>query len=82
MLTRHGAFTSSPSAASSESWDVGSFRSVSTHLDRSATTPLDPRVAEVVLRCMTEEFGNSGSRTHELGLRAQQAVERIRRSDP
>jgi cysteine desulfurase len=55
---------------------------VPTYLDCNATTPLDPRVAEVVLRYMTEEFGNSGSRTHEFGMRAKQAAERIPRRDP
>src|SRR5581483_11374631 len=38
----------------------------------------DPRVREVMLRYFDEEFGNAGSRTHEFGLRAKQAVEAAR----
>ena len=48
------------------------------YLDCNATTPLDPRVREVMLRYFDEEFGNAGSRTHEYGARAKQAVERAR----
>lgn len=48
------------------------------YLDCNATTPIDPRVRDAVLHFMTEEFGNSGSRTHEYGARAKQAVERAR----
>jgi len=50
-----------------------------TYLDGNATTPVDPRVAELVSRYMTEEFGNSGSRTHSWGLVAARAVEEARR---
>ncbi|MFC8721424.1 cysteine desulfurase DndA [Kitasatospora sp. NPDC057198] len=49
-----------------------------TYLDAAATTRVDPRVAEVVLHWMTEEFGNAGSRTHEYGARAKKAVQRAR----
>lgn len=48
------------------------------YLDYAATTPVDPRVAAVVLRAMTEEFGNAGSRTHEYGSRAKALVEHAR----
>jgi cysteine desulfurase len=48
------------------------------YLDCNATTPVDPRVQEVVWKYLTEEFGNAGSRTHEYGLRAKQAVEKAR----
>jgi cysteine desulfurase len=48
------------------------------YLDCNATTPIDPRVAEVVHRYLNEEFGNAGSRTHELGATAKRAVERAR----
>jgi cysteine desulfurase len=48
------------------------------YLDCNATTPVEPRVAEVVQRYLVEEFGNAGSRTHEFGARAQRAVERAR----
>lgn len=48
------------------------------YLDCNATTPLAPEVQEVLLRFLTEEYGNAGSRTHEFGARAQQAVQRAR----
>lgn len=48
------------------------------YLDAAATTRVEPQVAEVVLHWMTEEFGNSGSRTHEYGTRAKRAVARAR----
>ncbi|MCB1078480.1 MAG: cysteine desulfurase DndA [Verrucomicrobiae bacterium] len=48
------------------------------YLDCNATTPLEPEVREVMLRYFTEEFGNEGSRTHEYGARAKQAVQRAR----
>lgn len=49
-----------------------------TYLDVAATTPVDPRVAELVMDCMLAEFGNAGSRTHEYGARASKLVERAR----
>jgi cysteine desulfurase len=49
-----------------------------TYLDAAATTPVDPRVAELVMECMLAEFGNPGSRTHEYGARASKVVERAR----
>jgi cysteine desulfurase len=52
---------------------------MSTYLDCNATTPIDPRVRDLVVKYLSEEFGNSGSRTHEFGLRAKQAVENARR---
>ena len=48
------------------------------YLDCNATTPIDPEVMEVVRHYMEVDFGNAGSRTHEFGLRAKQAVERAR----
>lgn len=48
------------------------------YLDCNATTPLEPTVGEVLLRYLTDEFGNEGSRTHEFGARAKQAVQRAR----
>jgi len=48
------------------------------YLDCNATTPVSPDVAQIVLRYMTEEYGNSGSRTHEFGVAAKQAVEKAR----
>jgi cysteine desulfurase len=48
------------------------------YLDCAATTPIDPRVRDEVVRHLEEDFGNAGSRTHELGRRARSAVERAR----
>jgi len=48
------------------------------YLDCNATTPVEPKVQDEVIRYMAVEFGNSGSRTHEYGARAKQAVERAR----
>lgn len=48
------------------------------YLDCNATTPLDPRVKDAVLQYLTAEFGNAGSRTHELGTNAKQAVQKAR----
>jgi cysteine desulfurase len=48
------------------------------YLDCNATTPLEPEVEEECLRFLREEFGNAGSRTHEFGMRAKQAVQRAR----
>lgn len=48
------------------------------YLDCAATTPIEPRVRELVLRYMGEDFGNAGSRTHEYGARAKRAIERAR----
>lgn len=48
------------------------------YLDAAATTPVDRRVADLVMACMVEEFGNAGSRTHEYGARANKLVERAR----
>ncbi len=45
------------------------------YLDCNATTPLDPDVREVLFHYLTEDFGNEGSRTHEYGSRAKQAVQ-------
>lgn len=48
------------------------------YLDSAATTPIDPRVAELVIRLMTVEFGNAGSRTHEYGVEALREVTKAR----
>ncbi len=51
------------------------------YLDYSATTPVDPRVAEKMLQCLSTEgnFGNPASRSHVFGWRAEEAVEDARR---
>ena len=48
------------------------------YVDCAATTPLDPRVRQVMLSYFDEDFGNAGSRTHGWGQRARAAVERAR----
>ena len=48
------------------------------YFDFAATTPVDARVADVVMRYMVEEFGNSGSRTHSYGSSARAAIETAR----
>lgn len=44
------------------------------YLDCNATSPIEPRVADIVERYLREEFGNAGSRTHDFGSRAKRAV--------
>jgi len=51
------------------------------YLDYAATTPVDPRVAELMCQCLTLEgnFANPASRSHKFGWQAEQAVEVARR---
>jgi cysteine desulfurase len=51
------------------------------YFDYSATTPVDPRVADAMMKCLTLDgnFGNPASRSHIYGWKSEEAVENARR---
>lgn len=49
------------------------------YLDVQATTPLDPRVLDVMLPYLTSVYGNPHSRTHAYGWESEEAVEKGRK---
>jgi cysteine desulfurase len=56
--------------------ELASFMRV--YLDHSATTPVDPRVANAMARAVVETFGNASS-VHGFGQQARAAIDRARR---
>ena len=48
------------------------------YMDYSATTPVDPRVADKMIPYLREQFGNPASRSHMYGWEAEKAVEEAR----
>lgn len=48
------------------------------YMDHHATTPVDPRVLEVMLPYFSDEYGNAASIDHEYGASAGRAVNRAR----
>lgn len=52
---------------------------MSIYLDCNATTPVEPRVRDVVMQYLEHDFGNASSRTHLWGTTAKHAVQTARK---
>lgn len=50
------------------------------YLDYNASTPVDPRVLEVMIDVYSNHYGNASSRTHQFGQEANRLVNHARRS--
>lgn len=53
---------------------------MSVYLDYNASTPMDERVLETMIKAYREFFGNADSRTHNHGTNARQEIEKARES--
>ena len=53
---------------------------MSNYLDYNASTPIDPRVLNVMIDVFQNKYGNPDSRTHEFGESARRIVEEARGS--
>jgi cysteine desulfurase len=48
------------------------------YLDYQSTTPIDPRIIELMLKVMQSDYGNPHSRSHAYGWRAEELIETAR----
>lgn len=52
---------------------------MSVYLDYNATTPIDPRVLDVMIEVYRNDLGNADSRTHNFGEQARKVTENARK---
>jgi cysteine desulfurase len=67
-----------PTTSTEKTMAHGNAMKFPVYLDYSATTPVDPRVAEKMIPWLTTNFGNPASRSHAYGWQAEAAVEEAR----